>query len=136
MREINKRKIERDVADIVMLLVSDDRKKDISKWLRNFRSRNVWDLQSDEENIALILDSIVIAEDGSSVMHWIDGSIQNYQFSAFQPAKHKAERHLSLDKPNQEPVKESPAVRTGVCENCRTLIDQKPKTKKRRFLLR
>lgn len=133
LREISKRKIERDIADIVLPLVSEDRKKAVSKWLRNFHSRNVWDLRSDEEDIALILDSIVVAEDGSSVVHWIDSSMQKYQFPEFQPAKHKAERHPSSDKPKQEPVKRPPVVRTGICENCGELIVQKPKTKKRRF---
>ena len=129
LREIHKRKIEKDVADVVMPLVSEDRKIAVSKWLRGFRSENVWDLFSDEEDIAVVIDYIVVEEDGSSVVYWIDGSVQKYQFSTFQPAKHKEERQ-GLPK---KIIKRQPAARSGVCENCGTKIEQKPKTKKRRF---
>ncbi len=133
VREIHKRRIEKDIADVVLPLVSEDRKTSVSKWLRNFHSKDVWDMLSDEEDIAVVIDHIVVEEDGSSVVHWIDGSVQKYQFPEFQPAKHKAERHPPSDKPKQELVKQPPVMRTGICENCGALINQKPKTKKRRF---
>ena len=138
MHEVCQRNIEQTVADTVLPLMPDDRKRKILGWLRDFRLRDIWKLQSDEADIALIIDRIVVMEDGVAEVHLIDGKVQNYIFPEFHPAQYKAER---LQQPesrkkssNNLTVEEPTALSTiAACQNCGAEIVQKPKRKQRKF---
>ena len=138
MHEVCRRNIEQIVADAVLPLMPDDRKQKALEWLRDYRLRDIWKLQSDEADIALIIDRIVVMEDGAAEVHLIDGKVQNYIFPEFHPAQYKVER---LQQPesrkkssNNLTVEEPDALPTiAACQNCGAEIVQKPKRKQRKF---
>ncbi len=90
MHEVCKRNVEQIVAESVLPLLPDSRQKKVMDWLRDFCLRDVWKLQSDEDDIALIIDKIVVEEDGTAEVHFLDDSVQQYVFPEFHAAKHKA----------------------------------------------
>ena len=109
MYEVCRRNIEQTVMDAVLPLLQEDRKKKALELLRDFRLRDIWKLQSDEEDIALIVDRIVVMEDGTAEAHLIDGGVQKCTFPEFHRAKYKAENQK-----RQAPQKKSakkPAVK-------------------------
>ena len=58
MKIICKRNIKETVAEAVLPLLTDDRKQKALDWLRDFHLRDIWKLQSDEEDIVLIINKI------------------------------------------------------------------------------
>jgi len=100
--------------------------------------RDIWKLQSNEEDIALIIDRIVVMADGTAKVHLIDGRVQQYTFPEFHPAKYKEEKQNwqtpRKNSANKSAVKEqdAPQVITA-CQNCGAEIVQKPKVKQRKF---
>jgi DNA invertase Pin-like site-specific DNA recombinase len=138
MNEVCRRNIEQTVTAAVLPLLSEVRKKKALEWLRDFRLRDIWKLQSDEEDIAMIIDRIVVMENGTAEVHLIDGNVQKYTFPEFHPAKYKEEsqkRQEPRKKASKKPaVKEqdAPPIITA-CQNCGAEIVQRPKVKQRRF---
>lgn len=138
MHEVCRRNIERTVADAVLSLVPDCRKRKALEWLRDFRLRDIWKLQSDEVDIALIIERIVIMEDGAAEVYWLDGNIQNYTFPEFHPSLHKAERgqqQMPQKKSTKKPTiteRHIPSV-PHVCLNCGAKLVQDPKRKQKKF---
>lgn len=135
MHEVCWRDIEQTVADAVLLLLPDDRKKKALEWLRDFRLRDIWKLQSDEEDIALIIDHIVVNDDGMAEVHMIDDSIQKYTFPKFRPAQHMAEKQKEQTRKKKSEKKTNPKTPTIVtkCENCGGSVQQYTGQKLRRF---
>jgi len=138
MNEVCRRNIEQTVTAAVLPLLSEVRKKKALEWLRDFRLRDIWKLQSDEEDIAMIIDRIVVMENGTAEVHLIDGNVQKYTFPEFHPAKYKEEsqkrqtpRKKSVKKA-EEKEQDAPPIITA-CQNCGAKIVQRPKVKQRRF---
>lgn len=71
MHEICRRGIEQIVAAIILPLLPDDRKQNGLEWPWDFCLRDIWELQSGEEDIALIIDRVVVMEDGTTEVHLI-----------------------------------------------------------------
>lgn len=92
MHEITRRGIMQTVADAVLSLVPDDRKQSVLDWLRNFHLRNIWTLQSDEDDLALAINKIIIHDHGTAEVHLLDDSVRKYVFPKFCPSKYKDER--------------------------------------------
>lgn len=135
MHEMCRRNIEQTVADAVLPLMPDDRKRKVLEWLRDFRLRDIWKLQSDESDIAPIIDRIVVMDDGAAEVHLIDGKVQNYTFPEFHPVQYKAEKQKEKDKkkkPARKPMPKAPTVIT-LCENCGESIQQYSGRKQKRF---
>ena len=80
------------MAEAVLPLLTDNRKQKVHEWLRNFRLKDIWILQSDEEDISLIINKIVVMEEGTAQVHLIDESVMPYTFPKFHPSKFKAEK--------------------------------------------
>ena len=91
-KAIFERHIEQTVAESVIPLLPDDRQQNVLDWLQDFRSRDIWTLQSDEDDLAIILRKIVVMPDGKAEIHWIDGSEMPYCFGEFRPAEHNSYR--------------------------------------------
>lgn len=138
MNEVCRRNIEQTVTAAVLPLLPEVRKKKALEWLRDFRLRNIWKLQSDEEDIAMIIDRIVVMENGTAEVHLIDSNVQKYTFPEFHPVKYTEEnqkRQEPRKKASKKPaVKEqdAPPIITA-CQNCGAEIVQRPKVKQRRF---
>jgi DNA invertase Pin-like site-specific DNA recombinase len=138
MQELCRRNIEQTMMAAVLPLLPENRKKKAREWLRDFRLRDIWKLQSNEEDIALIIDRIVVMADGTAKVHLIDGRVQQYTFPEFHPAKYKEEKQNwqtpRKNSANKSAVKEqdAPQVITA-CQNCGAEIVQKPKVKQRKF---
>lgn len=138
MDEVCRRNIAQHVAEAVLPLLPKERRRLILKWLRNLRSRDIWSLQSDEDDIALIIDHMIVMENGAAEIHLIDGSRRKYTFPEFYPAKHKAERQMrqstqrdSIKKPAVQ--QQNPPTIVSKCQNCGAKIIQKASAKPRKF---
>lgn len=135
MHEVCRRDIEQTVADAVLLLLPDDRKKKALEWLRDFRLKDIWKLQSDEEDIALIINHIVVNDDGMAEVHMIGDRIQKYTFPKFRSAQHMAEKQKEQTRKKKSEKKTTPKTSTIVtrCENCGGSVQQYTGQKLRRF---
>ena len=134
MEAICKRNIEETVAKAVLPLLPEYRRKKAVEWLRDFRVRDIWNLQSDEKDIALIINKIMVMENGTAEVHLLDESVMLYTFPDFHPAKYKAEKKEQTRKKksakNSQP--KMPTIVTE-CENCGVSVQQYAGQKQRRF---
>lgn len=135
MEVICKRNIEQTVAEAVLPLLPEERRKKALEWLRDFRLRDIWELQSDEEDIALIISKIVVMEDGTAEVHLIDEGVITYTFPDFHPTKYKAENQKNQTKKKMHVKKSAEKMPTIVteCENCGVSIQQYSGRKQKRF---
>lgn len=135
MDVVCKRDIQQAVADAVLPLLPNDRRRKVKRWLRGFRLRDIWKLQSDEDDIALIINKIVVMEDGKAETHLIDGCVMEYVFPDFRPSKHK-EKYAGS--PKTISVKKVPMVADAPdivteCKNCGEEITQQMNRKLKMF---
>ena len=132
---ICKRNIEETVADAVRPLISKEQKDRALKWLRDFRVRDIWKLQSDEEDIALIINKIVVMVDGTAKVNLIDESVMPFTLTDLSPEKYKAEKQKGQMR-KKKSVKR-PTVKTSTivteCDNCGAVIKQYVGRKPKRF---
>lgn len=135
MEAVCKRNIEQTVAEAVLPLLPEERKKKALEWLRDFRLRDIWKLQSDEEDIALIINKIVVMENGTAEVHLMDEIVMPYTFPEFYPAKYKAGKQKSQTKKKKPAKKPEAKMSTTIteCENCGAAIQQYAGRKKKRF---
>ena len=89
MEELCRRNISKTVGKALLPIVADDKKKNLQKWLQNFKLRDIWLLQSDEDDLALVIEHILVYADGRAEMHWLDGEVQEYKLPQFRPAWYK-----------------------------------------------
>ena len=89
MEELCRRNISKAVGKALLSIVADDKNKNLQKWLQNFKLRDIWLLQSDEDDLALVIEHILVYADGRAEMHWLDGEVQEYKLPQFRPAWHK-----------------------------------------------
>lgn len=92
MQELCRRNISKAVAEALLPLVLDGRKKKVQKWLRNFKLRDIWLLQSDEDDLAMVIERIFVYADGRTEVHWLDGNVQEYKLPKFRAAQYKVEK--------------------------------------------
>ena len=137
MNEVCHRNIEQTVANAVLPILPIDRRKKASEWLRDFRLRDIWKLQSDENDIAFIINRIVVSDDGTAEVHLLDDHVQKYTFPEFHSAKFKAEKQRQKEqkKSPQKPTAEKRQILpiTAACQNCGAAIVQKTKCKQKKF---
>ena len=133
MKIICKRNIKETVAEAVLPLLTDDRKQKIHEWLRNFRLKDIWILQSDEEDISLIINKIVVMEDGTAQVHLIDESVMPYTFPTFHPSKYKAEKQGGQKKKSAKNPTTITPTNVTKCDNCGAVIQQNTGRKPQRF---
>lgn len=137
MNEVCHRNIEQTVANAVLPILPNDRRKKASEWLRDFRLRDIWKLQSDENDIAFIINRIVVNDDGAAEVHLLDNHVQKYTFPEFHSAKFKAkkQRQKELKKSPQKPTVEKRQILpiNAACQNCGAAIVQKTKCKQKKF---
>ena len=135
MNIICNRNIKETVAEAVLPLLTDDRKKKALDWMRKFHLRDIWRLQSDEDDISLIINKIVVMEDGTAQVHLIDGSVIPYTFPTFHPSKYKAKKQKVQKKKKKPTNKHTSKTPTGIteCDNCGVAIQQNAGRKPQRF---
>ncbi len=83
---IYKRGIEWKVEKAVNPILEDGERGKLHKWLMGFHRRDIWGMQSDEDDLSIIIQNIVVMGDGSAEVYLIDGSIVQYQFPQYQPS--------------------------------------------------
>ena len=135
MNIICNRNIKETVAEAVLPLLTDERKKKALDWMRKFHLRDIWRLQSDEDDISLIINKIVVMEDGTAQVHLIDGSVIPYTFPTFHPSKYKAKKQKVQKKKKKPTNKHTSKTPTGIteCDNCGVAIQQNAGRKPQRF---
>ncbi len=138
VRLIAQRDIESLVGTALIPLLAEERIPTVAAWLRDFRVRNVWRLQSDENDIALIIKHITIGKGRSAEFTFIDDTTLSYVFPDFSPSIHKEEQTpmhsvaFSKKKKETQRKKQEPVL-VGRCKNCDKEIFQEPHMKKKKF---
>ena len=140
MNAISQRNIEETVAKAVFPILPKERRNKTMEWLRDFLVRDIWKLQSDEQDIALIINRIKVMEGGTAKVYLLDDSVMPYTFPAFYPTRYKVEqsenqklkKKVKKKKYVIKPRVKIPSIITE-CENCRVSIQQYKGFKRKRF---
>lgn len=135
------KKYRADCGGCHLAVVTGWEKQKALEWLRDFRLRDIWKLQSDEDDIAIIIDRIVVNEDGTAGVHLIDSSVQKYTFPEYHPEKYKAEKKEKIiqeastkEKISQEAATEDSNYRNGM-RKLRSIYSTVRRTKTAEILL-
>ena len=82
-----KRDVPQIVSDIVTTIVGEDRADDVRQWVRSFQKRSAWEMLSDEEDLALVLQRITVMPNRTLKIRWLDGKKSTYHLPKYSPKK-------------------------------------------------
>ncbi len=81
-----KRKVLKSVEKAVLQVISADRARELRKWSRRFAKADLWELPSDEDDLAVAIHSITVMKDGTAKLRWIDGDELEYRLPKYSPS--------------------------------------------------
>lgn len=125
---VKKRRVMSDVLEIVSSVTGDV--KPLQKWTRDFRKKSAWELLLDEEDIALVINEILVTADGKLSITLIDGKKAECVIPRYRPSKGIQTETADIDSGNTSEPFDS---EISQCRNCGKTIKQTPKQKKRIF---
>lgn len=82
-----KRDVPQMVSDIVTTIVGEDRADDVRQWVRSFQKRSAWEMLSDEDDLALVLQRITVMPNRTLKIRWLDGKKSTYHLPKYSPKK-------------------------------------------------
>ena len=82
-----KRDVPRMVSDIVTTIIGEDRADDVRQWVNAFKKRSAWEMLSDEDDLAMVLQRITVMPDRTLKIRWLDGKKSTYQLPKYCPKK-------------------------------------------------
>ncbi len=82
-----KRGVPQTVADIVITLIGKDRGDKVQQWVRDFQNRSAWQMLSDEDDLAIVLQRITVMPDRKLKIRWLDGKKTTYHLPKYCPKK-------------------------------------------------
>lgn len=82
-----KRGVPQKVADIVTSIVDEDRTDDVWQWICNFQKRSAWEMLSDENDLAVVIQSITVMPEGKLKLRWLDGKTATCKLPKYSPKK-------------------------------------------------
>lgn len=81
------RGVSQTVADIVTAIIGEDRADDVQQWIRIFPKRNTWEMLSDEDDLAVVLQRITVMPDRTLKIRWLDGKKSTCHLPKYSPKK-------------------------------------------------
>lgn len=82
-----KRDVPQMVSDIVTTIVGEVRADDVRQWVRSFQKRSAWEMLSDEDDLALVLQRITVMPNRTLKIRWLDGKKSTYHLPKYSPKK-------------------------------------------------
>ena len=82
-----KRDVPQLVPDIVTTIIGEERADDVRRWVRAFQKRSAWEMLSDEDDLAMVLQRITVMPDRTLKIRWLDGKKSTYQLPKYCPKK-------------------------------------------------
>ena len=82
-----KRDVPQMVSDIVATIVGEDRAVNVRQWVHTFQKRSAWEMLSDENDLALVLQRITVMPDKTLKIRWLDGKKSTYHLPKYCPKK-------------------------------------------------
>lgn len=77
--------VKKILLECITVAVDSNRVKEIRDALNKYLQTDAWELWADEDDLILIIDRIIAQEDGWLIMHWLDGSKDEFQMRKFSP---------------------------------------------------
>ncbi|MCD7741903.1 MAG: recombinase family protein [Ruminococcus sp.] len=139
--EAYKRDVVQRVVNTVNSVTDKSKTESIRHWMSDLEKRDIWEMQSDENDIVIALNNITVMPDGTLRIKWLDDKVTEYRIPKYTPSegienedkqKHcKRSRKCSITP--RKSADEPPIPVIDKCKNCSADILQKPKTKKKKF---
>ena len=82
-----KRDVPQQVSDIVTTIIGEERADDVRRWVRAFQKRSAWEMLSDEDDLAMVLQRITVMPDRTLKIQWLDGKKTIYHLPKYCPKK-------------------------------------------------
>jgi len=82
-----KRGVPQTVADIVTTIAGKDRADGAQQWIHTFQKRSAWEMLSDEDDLAMVLQRITVMPERTLKIQWLDGKKSTYRLPKYSPKK-------------------------------------------------
>lgn len=82
-----KRGVLQTVADIVTTIIGEKIEDVVQQWLHTFRSGDAWEMLSDEDDLAVILQCINVMPNRTLKIRWLDGKKSTYHLPKYSPKR-------------------------------------------------
>lgn len=85
MKTACKRGVTRTVVNTVASIVGESKVESVQRWMSGLQKRDIWGLQSDENDMAVVLSNITVMPDGILRIKWLDGKVTEYKLPKYTP---------------------------------------------------
>lgn len=82
-----KRGVPQTVADIVTTIIGENRADAVQQWVHTFRSRDAWEMLSDVDDLAVVLQCITVMPNRTLKIRWLDGKKSTYHLPKYSPKR-------------------------------------------------
>lgn len=82
-----KRGVPQTLTDIVTSIIGKDREDDVRQWINNFQKRSAWEMLSDEDDLAIVLQRITVMPNRKMKIWWLDGKKSTCHLPKYSPKK-------------------------------------------------
>lgn len=82
-----KRGVPQMVANTVTMVIGEEREGSVQQWVRTFQKRSAWEMLSDENDLAVVLQRITVMPDRTLKIRWLDGKKTVYHLPEYSPKK-------------------------------------------------
>lgn len=82
-----KRRIFQVVKEVVLSSVASEKAEPMEKWFDDFQNCSAWELQSDEDDLALAIQKITVMPNNTLKIKWLDGKQLTYRLPKYSPKK-------------------------------------------------
>ena len=82
-----KRGIPQTVMSIVQSIVDADKADAVHRWISHFEKKDVREMLSDEDDLAIVIRSITVIPDRTLKILWLDGKKSTYHLPKFTPSR-------------------------------------------------
>ena len=87
-------KVTKNLMSCVEEVVGTDRMESIKLAIKKILQETTWKLWSDEDDLVLVIEQIIVNEDGSIAFRWIDGKETRMQMETFKPSLYFSEKKV------------------------------------------
>lgn len=86
-KETFKRGVLQTLVNIVTSIIAEGREDDVRQWIGNFQKRSAWEMLSDEDDLAIVLQRITVMPDRKMKIWWLDGKQSICHLPKYSPKK-------------------------------------------------
>ena len=68
-------------------IIGEDRADDVQQWVCAFQKRSAWEMLSDEDDLAMVIQCITVMPEGKLKMRWLGGKKATCNLPKYCPKK-------------------------------------------------